>query len=115
MLIVHIAQLAKEVGAALGPVQLIKIHVVGLEPLETGVDGLMKVFPAHFGPTANMIQAWACCLGGDDHVITGTARLQPGANVAFGEPLRLRLGGTGYISAVSMKLMPNATARSSCS
>src|SRR3569832_593821 len=105
--VVLIAEMAEEVGLAVGPVQLIEVDVIGLQAFQAGVEGEAEVvgietriavaYPGEFG-------AAACGLGREDHVLTAMALLEPAADVFLRSAVglgpgrhRVHLGGVNEI------------------
>ena len=43
------------------------------QTLKAGINGLMKVVPAHFGAAADMLQTWACRFGSDDDIVASAS------------------------------------------
>ncbi|MCY1174636.1 hypothetical protein D9M73_148450 [compost metagenome] len=87
-----VAELAEEVGAALRPVQLVQVDVVGLQALEAGVHGfgdVLAVVAQVF--VADVVDgvAGAGDLAGQDPVGAIAAAFEIIADVAFG-------GGVGF-------------------
>jgi hypothetical protein len=113
--LVLVAQLAEEVGAALRPVQLVQVDAVGLQALEAGIqrgdDVLAVVLELAVADVVDAV-AGAGDLAGQHPVVAVAAAFEPVADDAFGGGVGFGRGGTGYISAVSMKLIPAALARS---
>lgn len=100
---------------AFRPVYLVEIDIVSLQARKAGLDGGENLLAidaravAYPGKSAR----GAGNLGGDDEAV---ARLmfEPGADVAFSQVLCCGARATGYISAVSIRFTPCATAISSC-
>ncbi len=69
---------------AVGPVELIKIDVIGPEPLEAGVHRLADSFRRDRFAVADVRTAGAGDLGGNDHIVAPAARRQPIADNALG-------------------------------
>ena len=102
---------------ALRPMDLVQVDVLDLQAREAGVDRLGDVrrasgrcarrAPSRAGPGRRPCSRSRACRGrcAAPASCRGRSRCGPGSR-AF--------GGTGYISAVSMKLTPCATAKSSC-
>jgi hypothetical protein len=86
---VLVAQMAKEVGGTAGPVHLIEVHVVGLQPLEAAVDRLHEV-PAVESVVAatDVVQpqnvARARYLGGQDDAVAAAPLPDPTADDPLG-------------------------------
>ncbi|MNJ33806.1 hypothetical protein D3C77_284960 [compost metagenome] len=87
-----VTQLAEEVGAAFGPVQLVEVDPVGLQALEAVVQGgddvLAVVLELAVANVADAV-AGAGHLAGQDPVGAVAAGLEPVADDAFG-------GGVGF-------------------
>ena len=70
--------------------ELIKVDIVGAQPFEAAFNRLKNLDPVQFGnaPVFSEISLGAAPhrLGGQNDAITIAARLQPGANIAFGAP-----------------------------
>src|SRR5690606_12199506 len=90
--VVLVAELAEEVGVPVRPVQLIEIDMLGLQALQTALQCSGDVLTGEAG-------------GAVTDMVHVPAR--PG-ELAREKPR----GGTGYISAQSMKLTPASRARS---
>jgi hypothetical protein len=105
---VLVAQLAEEVGAALGPVQLVQVDAVGLQALEAciqrGDDVLAVVLELAVADVADAV-AGAGDLAGQ-HPVVAVAVGEPVADDAFGGGVgfrarrhRVHLGGVDEVDA----------------
>ena len=103
--------------------QLVEVQPVCLQALQAGIEGGDDVLAVEFEvAVAHMADAVAGAgdLAGEDPVGAVAAAAEPVADDALGAGVGLGAGGTGYISAVSMKLIPAALAlaiwaKASCS
>ncbi|KAF1003484.1 MAG: hypothetical protein GAK36_00245 [Pseudomonas sp.] len=111
LVLVAIAQLAEEVGAAFRPVQLVQVHPIGAQALEAGIQGGHDVLAVQARlAVADMRDAIATGgdLGGQDPVLPVFALGEPvaddgfGAGVGFGaRRYRVHLCGVDEIDAGS--------------
>ncbi|MNN46183.1 hypothetical protein D3C81_1605530 [compost metagenome] len=95
---VLVTQLAEEVGAALGPVQLVEVDPVGLQALEAVVQGGDDVLAVVLEQAvANMVDAVAGPghLAGQDPLGTVAALAEPVADHALGGGVGFRAGRDG--------------------
>jgi hypothetical protein len=96
-----VAQLAKVVGGAVGPVQLVQVDVVGLQALQALVHGFEQVglvegqaaTPDVAG--AQRLPCRAGGFGGQHDVLAAACVFQPRADVLLGAALGLGLRGHG--------------------
>jgi hypothetical protein len=106
---VLVAQLAEEVGAAFGPVQLVQVDAVGLQALEAciqrGDDVLAVVLELAVADVADAV-AGAGDLAGQQPVVAVAAACEPVADDAFGGGVgfrarrhRVHLGGVDEVDA----------------
>ena len=88
-----ITQLAKAVGWALRPVYLVQVEVIGLQPLQAGVQRLADIFAVQdvIGPNAAVVIARGPANFGGQHQLFAIAAFrQPVADVGFSQPLSFR-------------------------
>src|SRR3569833_33228 len=103
------AEAAEEVGFAVGPVQFIEGNVIGLQAFQAGVERKAEMIGIEAWVAVadpRQISGAARRLSREDHLVAAVALLEPGTDVF----LRAAVGGTGYSSAASMKLMPASKA-----
>lgn len=78
---------------AIRPMQLVKVDVVGLQPLERALDRMIDILGVENGSGARGAQPIGVAapgdLGGDDRLIAVLARGEPASDDAFGRALRL--------------------------
>lgn len=90
------AEFAEKIGLALGPVQLVKVEVIGVQPFEAGVAGFddlraRKIVVAAADIAVEIVVAGgAGDFAGEHDIITPPARLNPRADVLLG-------GGVGFL------------------
>src|SRR5258706_11658957 len=88
-----IERIAEQRQITVRPMNLVKIDVVRLQPLETAVEGLLNGFPADGpGPAANPAKSTALrryfC---SDEQLVARLLFEPAAEIGFGTPLRFGL------------------------
>ena len=96
--VVFVAQLAKEVCAALRPMQLVKVDPVGLQAFEAGIQGLHDVGAVVFElPVTNVIDAVAraCDFAGQYPVGAVATAFKPIADIALGAGVGFCFRGDG--------------------
>ena len=96
--------------------QLVEVHVIGLEAPQAALDGLGYVAPVEpRGLAAHVVEGVrrAGHLGRQDHLVAPAAGFEPVADDLLRAAVGLAAGGDEYISAVSMKLTPRSSAVSS--
>src|SRR5687767_12524 len=81
-------ELAEMIMAAIGPMQLVEINMVGVEPLEREVDSCLDLLPVDRPAAADIGAARAGDLGGHNDLVAISARLHPAADEPLGVALR---------------------------
>jgi hypothetical protein len=92
---VLIIEFAEVVGLALRPVQLIKIEIIGVQPFQACVQRGADIFAVQrlLRPNAAVGAAYRPGdFAGQHYFLTVATRLDPTANVLFGQPLGFRAG-----------------------
>jgi hypothetical protein len=107
---VHIHQSPEHVDAALRPMQLVEVDVIGAQAFQAGLDRGRDVAPIHAidaAPDRGEAFVRADHLGRDDNPIAPASRLQPRADHALGHAEgfvlgrhRIGLGGVPEIDPV---------------
>ncbi len=112
---VLVAELAEEVIAALRPMQLAEVNPVRLQAFQAGIQRgnyeCAVVLELAVTDIADAV-AWAGNLAGQDPVGAVAMGFEVIADDLLGVAVGFGARGTGYISAVSIKLIPAARARS---
>ncbi|MNT35689.1 hypothetical protein D3C72_1717250 [compost metagenome] len=99
---------AEMIGAAIRPVNLVEVDVVGLQPLEAGIHRLADGGGVDIATAANIISPGAGDLGGEHDLIAPAGLFEPAADILLGPALcfggngggRIKLGRIEEIDAV---------------
>jgi len=86
---------AEVVGAPVGPVQLVQVNVVGLQPAQAAFDGLQQRGLGDGAAVTDPGLAGAGHLGGEDDLVAGAAGLEPVTDDGLGGAVGLGAGWNG--------------------
>ena len=89
--------LPEHVTAAIGPVKLVEVDMIGLQPPERGFDRLGDRPGGNRRPIARALVPGAGMLGGQNHIAAPTGACEPGADDLFGATSGFRPNGIDRI------------------